>query len=784
VPYTRSLSDEWADTEKRFPGDSTDETGTNLYGCLKQFYLLKQQNRNLKVLLSIGGSSYSSNFAVTASTASGRSTFASTVVTLIKNLGFDGLDIDWEFPSNDTESTNMVLLLQAVRESLDAYGDSLNTPYHFQLTVACPSSPSNYQTMHLADMDQYVDFWNLMAYNYAGSWSTVTADQANLFSSGSNPPSTPFDTKTAINYYTSQNIRSNKIVLGMPVYGWSFEATDGLGKSFNGVGQGTWEAGIYDFKVLPLSGAIEFYDSASGSSYSYDATKRELISYDNVTVSRQKAAWIQETQLGGAMWWESSADGADSKSLIQNVVEVLGGDDGSGLESSPNQLLYPDSTYDNIRAGLPGSGSVSAIMPTSTVSLSEACSSVSLSTSSLLTTSSPSTTVLGSDTSSSSTSISPSATPSGSSPSGSPAPTQFTTSTVHTTSVSTIISCASTVENCPAHSTILTTVTVPISTTICPVTETSTGSSQPNSVSASSAYDESFSGTQSTIIASIEVVSSTTGSSFSLEAGSTATTRDTSDEPPQSSLTSTLVPGENGVPGCAYILASDLSDGALCSSDYCNCGGTVAPLLTSSISGTLTTNCNYQTQPVANSCPTLYQTISASSSTISSSSTYSTSSLSAPSSSSTSSSILDASTSSTSSTPLATSSNAATSTSGPDCVISGHCNTYKLLACPGGDCFCGQDINDQPTCFENQYCHNLRACSRDADCATNEACGVMDCCGNGAGLCLRRAAGCMNSPAAKVPYWLPYPPSCKIRKRGRIASTDHAVSERAKRLAC
>jgi len=562
------LSDAWADTEKHFAGDSWGETGTNLYGCFKQLYLLKKANRHLKVLLSIGGSSYSANFSAPASTNSSRSTFASSAVSLVTNLGLDGIDIDWEFPQNDTEATNMVLLLQSIREALDTYENSLSTPYHFQLTVACPTGPPNYQTLHLADMDQYVDFWFLMAYNYAGSWSNATSNQANLFASTSDPASTPFNTKDIVSYYIAKNIAANKIVLGMPIFGQSFEATDGLGKSFNGVGSGTWQAGSYDFKALPLSGAAEFYDSATGSSYSYDATSKELVSYDNVAVAKQKAAFIQQMELGGAMWWESSADKVGSDSLIENVAEILGISNGSGSGYSQNQLAYPYSTYENLRAGMLGSDP-------------EAGLSISLPTSNLDTTSlTPSGIWRSSETLSTSTSKEAN----DSLPSGPADQSQLTTSTVRTTSVSTIISCASTVENCPAHSTILTTSTIPISTTICPATETSTKSGQPSFISASLSYNQSLGetslATQSAISTSIDILSSSTT--------------------PSSILT---VPGVNSMPGCAYVLAGDLGTGAICSSDYCYCGGIVAPLLSSISSGTVVTNCDYQIRPAVNSCP-------------------------------------------------------------------------------------------------------------------------------------------------------------------------------------
>ncbi|EFQ98261.1 endochitinase 1 [Nannizzia gypsea CBS 118893] len=350
------LSDTYADIEKHYPGDSWSEPGNNVYGCAKQLFLLKKQNRNLKVLLSIGGWTYSVNFPQAASTDANRKKFAESATKILLDLGFDGLDVDWEYPKDETEANNLVLLLKACRETLNAKQNGRK----FLLTAAVPCGPVNYEKLKLKEMSAYLDFFNLMAYDFAGSWDKSSGHQANLRPSGSNPASTPFSTSAAVDYYNKNgSVPKSQMVLGMPLYGRAFTNTDGPGKPFQGVGPGSWENGIWDYKVLPKDGAQEKKDDESGASYSYDQASRTMISYDTIPMVEDKTKWVIDNGLGGGMWWEASGDRGGKTatkaggSLIATFVEGVTANGQKGLEKSQNSISYPESQYENMKKGIP-----------------------------------------------------------------------------------------------------------------------------------------------------------------------------------------------------------------------------------------------------------------------------------------------------------------------------------------------------------------------------------------------------------------------------------------------
>ncbi|KAI9499000.1 chitinase [Zychaea mexicana] len=336
------LGDAWADTDKHFPAGQTinkkaddwNEGGDNLYGNFKQLYLLKQKYRHLKVSLSVGGWSWSGNFSTVASNPEKRARFTETAASYVQDLGLDGIDIDWEMPKNDAEAVSYVALVHDLRAALGT---------DYLVSVAVPCGPEDYKKLHLPEMASEVDLFYLMAYDFAGAWDPVIGHQAALYGGVLNDDS-------AVEYYIKSGVPAEKIVLGIPAYGRGFSNTENkVGSSFDGVPSGTWEAGSYDYKVLPKPGATEHYDADQVASYSYDTKTHEFVTYDNPAAVKAKCEYALNKGLAGVMFWELSADAeTQDRSLVHAAYTAFEGQ----VDASSNHIEYTLSRYDNIRSGM------------------------------------------------------------------------------------------------------------------------------------------------------------------------------------------------------------------------------------------------------------------------------------------------------------------------------------------------------------------------------------------------------------------------------------------------
>ncbi|KAF8582270.1 carbohydrate-binding module family 5 protein [Ramaria rubella] len=356
-----SLTDSYADEQKHFDGDSWDEPGNNLYGCLKQMYLLKMQQRNIKVLLSVGGYTYSqSGHFSFVTNAAYRATFVSSAVSMVESESVSSYDIDFEYPSDSSQGSGFASLVTELRTAFDQLATKKGDTVPYQITVAVSAGSANYANLVVPTMDQALSYWNLMAYDYAGSWSNVSDDMANLYGGVISGVSTD----QAFKSYISRGATASKITMGIPLYGRGFEQTAGIRQPYNGVGPGTWEAGVYDYKDLPFAGATVIEETDNVASYSYNSSIQELISYDTPNIVATKTKYINTNGMAGSMFWSLDSDKLGADSLVGVSAGILGGLD-------QTQVHYPDSIWTNIAnnmgnsSGSSSSSSSSSGSPTS-----------------------------------------------------------------------------------------------------------------------------------------------------------------------------------------------------------------------------------------------------------------------------------------------------------------------------------------------------------------------------------------------------------------------------------
>lgn len=174
---------------------------------LKSIAALRAQNPQLRVLLSIGGWG-SGRFSEMAATDATRQRFAADCRRVVDEYALDGIDIDWEYPtqssagisSSPADTDNFTLLLRDIRKAIGK---------KHLLTMASVGS-ADY--VNFRDCIQYMDFVNVMSYDMGNPPYHHSA----LYPSSISPRMT---TSRAVQLHLDAGVPADKLVMGMPFYG-------------------------------------------------------------------------------------------------------------------------------------------------------------------------------------------------------------------------------------------------------------------------------------------------------------------------------------------------------------------------------------------------------------------------------------------------------------------------------------------------------------------------------------------------------------------------------------
>lgn len=309
-------------------------------GLCAELFELKKKNRHLKLILSIGGGNGSKFFGQVCCDNNKRSILVNEISFCITNLGFDGVDIDWEHPHDENESLAFVSLLKEVRTRFDkiCVEQKIEKLY---LSAAINPLPYYVKTVKPERFCEYLDFIVLMCYDFSGPWSKRTKHQSNLHSSESFPKSVC----NSIDDLIQRGIPSTKLLLGCPLYGRAFANSEGLDTSFEGACKGTWEDNVFDYNAI--SEINEKFDEEHCATYSFDPVTKIFITYDCPQSISKKTEYVKETKLGGMITWSINAD--HKSGHPRSIHDKMYNDLADKLDSCENNLKYPTSRFSNIR---------------------------------------------------------------------------------------------------------------------------------------------------------------------------------------------------------------------------------------------------------------------------------------------------------------------------------------------------------------------------------------------------------------------------------------------------
>ena len=289
---------------------------------LKKLNDLKKVNEDLKILISVGGWSWSKIFSDAVLTDSSREIFATSAVEFMLKHKIDGIDLDWEYPGQKGDNNifrpedkeNFTAVLKLLREKLDNISTRKN---QYLLTIASAANQQYLNHTNMKEAHKYLDFINIMTYDFFTGGSQQTGHHANLYKSEFDNGSGASASK-AVEQHINEGIPVEKLVLGVPFYGrwWKGVSPDDNGLYQNSIGK----RGSYSYKTIAdsLSNTtfVSYWDTKANSPYIWRSKDSLFLTYENPKSLKIKVDFVKSRKIGGIMFWQFNGDNGELLNVI------------------------------------------------------------------------------------------------------------------------------------------------------------------------------------------------------------------------------------------------------------------------------------------------------------------------------------------------------------------------------------------------------------------------------------------------------------------------------------
>jgi chitinase len=288
---------------------------------MRKMVALKKKNLQLKVLVSLGGWGGCETCSPVFSTRQGRSAFARSVDRAIRYFGADGIDLDWEYPTiagypghpfAPGDKAAFTALLQELRNTLGT-----------RRVITFAAGGFQHYLDNAVDWTaamKYVDYVNLMTYDFVSGAATTTGHHTALYSTTSQKESTDNCVKALVKI----GVSPQKLIIGAAFYARTWNGVSAANKGLYQSGTFKDFIGYNEFsqRLARDSGYVFYWDTIAQAPYVYNETKQTFATFDDKQSVRLKTEYVLANNLGGIMFWELRHDTA-ADGLLHQINTTL-----------------------------------------------------------------------------------------------------------------------------------------------------------------------------------------------------------------------------------------------------------------------------------------------------------------------------------------------------------------------------------------------------------------------------------------------------------------------------